>query len=53
MQHFHMTYPHRWSAPEKTLATEYSLRDIRGVGLKFDYAHYLMFEFQRGRFGMN
>ena len=49
MQHFHITYPHRWTMPEKTLATEYSLRDMRGEGIKFDYAHYLLFEFQRGK----
>ena len=44
-----MTYPHRWSKPEKVLATEYSLRDVRGEGVKYDYAHYLLFEFERGR----
>ena len=49
MQHFHMTYPHRWSAPELTIATEYSLRDMHGEGVKYDYARYLIFEFHRGR----
>ena len=49
MQHFHMTYPHRWTAPEKTLATEYSLIDARGKGVKYDYAHYLLFEIHRGK----
>ncbi len=49
MQHFHMTYPHRWTKPKKVIATEYSLRDIRGKGVKYDYAHYLLFEFERGK----
>ena len=49
MQHFHMTYPHRWSAPELTIATEYSLRDMHGEGVKYDYARYLIFEFHKGR----
>ena len=30
MQHFHMTYPQRWSSLEKLIAVEYSLRDYRG-----------------------
>ena len=49
MQHFHMTYPHRWTTPEKTLSTEYSLRDVRGEGVKYDYAQYLLFEIHRGK----
>ena len=43
------TYPHRWSAPKLTIATEYSLRDMHGEGVKYGYAHYLIFEFHRGR----
>ena len=38
MQHFHITYPHRWSAPKLTIATKYSLRDMHGEGVKYDYA---------------
>ena len=38
MQHFHITYPHHWSALELTIATEYSLRDMHGEGVKYDYA---------------
>ena len=49
MQHFHITYPHRWSALELTIATKYSLRDMHGEGVKYDYARYLIFEFHRGR----
>ena len=48
MQHFHSTYPQRWSAPELTIAAKYSLRDIHGEGVKYDYARYLIFEFHRG-----
>ena len=44
-----MTYPHRWSARELTIATEYSLRDMHGEGVKYDYACYLIFEFHRCR----
>ena len=47
MQHFHITYPHRWTRPEKTLATEYSLRDAKGEGVKYDYTHYLLFEIHK------
>ena len=39
MKHFHITYPHRWSTSELTIATEYSLRDMHGEGVKYDYAH--------------
>ena len=49
MQHFHINYPHRWSAPELTIATEYSLRDMHWEGVKYDYARYLIYEFHRGK----
>ena len=49
MQHFHITYPHRWTVPEKVIATEYSLRDLQGTGVKYGYAQYLLFEFERGK----
>ena len=49
MQHFHITYPHPWSAPELTTAREYSLRDMHGEGVKYDYARYLIYEFHRGK----
>ena len=35
MQHFHITYPHRWLAPELTIATEYTLRDMHREGIKY------------------
>ena len=49
MQHFHITYPHRWSAPKLTIAIEYSLRDMHGEGIKYDYARYLIYELHRGK----
>ena len=49
MQHFHITYLHRWSAPELTIATEYSLRDMHEGGIKDDSAQYLIYEFHRGK----
>ena len=49
MQHFHITYPHRWSAPKLTIAIEYSLRYMHGEGVKYDYARYLIYEFHRGK----
>ena len=38
--HFHMPYPHRYTTPEKVLATEYTLREVHGAGVKHDYASY-------------
>ena len=43
MQHFHITYPHRWTLPEKTLAVEYTQRDIHREGIKYDYSQYLLY----------
>ena len=48
MQHFHMTYPHRFSTPEKLIAVEYSLRDYRGEGVKLDFSKFFLSELQRG-----
>ena len=48
MQHFHMTYPHRFSMPEKLIAVEYSLRDYRGEGVKLDFSKFFLSELQRG-----
>lgn len=46
-----MTYPHRWTTLEieKSVATQYSMRDVRGKGVKYDYAQHLMYKFYRGR----
>ena len=49
MQHFHITFLPRWSAPKFTIATEYSLRDILEEGVKYDYARYLIYKFHRGK----
>ena len=49
MQHFHMTYPHRWSSSEKLIAVEYSLQDYRGDSLKIDFSKFLIRELHRGR----
>ena len=49
MQHFHITYPHRWTTPQLTIATKYSLRDMHGERVKYDYAHYLIFEIHKGK----
>ena len=34
---------------ELTIAIEYSLRDMHGEGVKYDYARYLIYEFHRGK----
>ena len=41
MQHFRITFPHRWSSSKLTIAIEYSLRDMHGEGVKYEYARYL------------
>ena len=49
MQHFHITYLHRCLAPELTIAIEYSLRDMHGESVKYNYARYLIYELHRGK----
>lgn len=44
-----MTYPHRFSMPEKLIAVEYSLRDYKGEGVKLDFSKFFLSELQRGR----
>lgn len=48
-QHFHMPYPHTYTMPKKILATEYTLREVYGAGVKHDYASYLLYEIKKGR----
>lgn len=48
MQHFHMTYPHRYTKPEKRIATEYTLRQEQGSSIKYDYALHLLIELSNG-----
>ena len=48
-QHFHMPYPHRYTTPEKVLATEYTLREVKGARVNHDYASYLLYEIRKGQ----
>lgn len=44
-----MPYPHRYTTPEKVLATEYTLREVLGASVKHDCASYFLYEVKKGR----